>query len=442
MSQAAAIAFINEAVLDAYKNIKPEEKITTARKYLDRGIQSLNISYNVFSVNNANLDSNKLTSNELSQQYKIFYYLVKSRVVGVFKSYSLAAEAISNGILKRGAILVQDSRNLFLVGKNNEAISYIIKEVSYHPSLRTTSFGVRPKSIDPETGEISSFLRNLELGHTGSQTPFAETIRAVIKYTGEDDKYTLLRTELNNVLDNLSNIQTNLKYSYLNTSTNNKSGSAIINMVVQPYNINSKFSLDESKKYRQALNSIIKSLKLEDVPGSNTLKQDALQFVSDKLFNALSGKNVKNIKPHSKVENKLLLPSKPNNKVKIAAYKETLPQLRTNTSQFYSLTSLQSLINSQLQDVISANMGDGSQRNILNYRTGRFAGSAKVERLSQSREGMVTAFYSYMRNPYQTFEPGFRQGSPRTRDPKLLIAKSIREIAATRVANQLRSVSI
>jgi hypothetical protein len=87
-------------------------------------------------------------------------------------------------------------------------------------------------------------------------------------------------------------------------------------------------------------------------------------------------------------------------------------------------------------------MGSGDQRSVLNYRTGRFAGSAKVERMSQSREGMITAFYSYMKNPYQTFEPGFRQGSPKTRDPKLLIAKSIREIAETRVANRLRAVVI
>jgi hypothetical protein len=62
--------------------------------------------------------------------------------------------------------------------------------------------------------------------------------------------------------------------------------------------------------------------------------------------------------------------------------------------------------------------------------------------MSQSREGMITAFYSYMKNPYQTFEPGYAQGSPKTRDPKLLIAKSIREIAATKVGNRLRAVSV
>lgn len=105
-----------------------------------------------------------------------------------------------------------------------------------------------------------------------------------------------------------------------------------------------------------------------------------------------------------------------------------------------SLTSLQNLINSHLQDVISANMGSGDSSSILNYRTGRFASSVKVERMTQSREGMITAFYSYMQNPYATFSDGGRQSIPKSRDPKLLIAKSIREIAATKVANRMRSV--
>jgi hypothetical protein len=121
--------------------------------------------------------------------------------------------------------------------------------------------------------------------------------------------------------------------------------------------------------------------------------------------------------------------------------KATSTSIKT-ASTSRSLTSLQSLINQHLQNVISANMGSGTEKRILNYRTGRFAESAKVESMSQSRQGMITAFYRYMKNPYQTFEPGFRQGSPKTRDPKLLISQSIREIAATRVGNQLRAQAL
>lgn len=112
----------------------------------------------------------------------------------------------------------------------------------------------------------------------------------------------------------------------------------------------------------------------------------------------------------------------------------------------YTLVGLQMLLDRNLQNVVSANMGDegypGGQRQILNYRTGRFAESVKVERLALSREGMITAFYTYMKNPYQTFEPGNIQGSPKSRSPRLLISKSIAEIAALKVANRMRAVLV
>jgi hypothetical protein len=107
-----------------------------------------------------------------------------------------------------------------------------------------------------------------------------------------------------------------------------------------------------------------------------------------------------------------------------------------------TVPNLLALINTQLQDVISANMGDGNSRNVLNYRTGRFASTVNVEYLSTSREGMISAFYSYMKNPYATFSAGGRQSKPSSRDPKLLISKSIRQIAEQVVSNKLRAVAL
>ena len=116
--------------------------------------------------------------------------------------------------------------------------------------------------------------------------------------------------------------------------------------------------------------------------------------------------------------------------------------LRNLQGQFYSASSLMTLINEQLSKQIEKNMGTGASRTLLNFRTGRLAESAKVERISTSREGMITAFYSYMNNPYGTFSVGGAQSMPASRDPKLLISKSIREIAATKVANRMRAVLI
>ncbi len=117
-------------------------------------------------------------------------------------------------------------------------------------------------------------------------------------------------------------------------------------------------------------------------------------------------------------------------------------QVPKPTVSLTNLVPLQNLINANLADQIKKNMGDGNRRDVLNLRTGRLAESAKVERMSESRAGMITAFYSYMKNPYATFSEGGRQQYPRTRDPKLLISKSIREIAQQQVANRLRAVLI
>ena len=107
-----------------------------------------------------------------------------------------------------------------------------------------------------------------------------------------------------------------------------------------------------------------------------------------------------------------------------------------------STSNLQALLNAQLELRIKENMGTGSARNVLNYRTGRFAKSASIHRITMSKEGMITVFYNYMRNPYGTFSEGGNQQYPRSRDPKLLIAKSIREIGSTIVNNRMRAVLI
>lgn len=107
-----------------------------------------------------------------------------------------------------------------------------------------------------------------------------------------------------------------------------------------------------------------------------------------------------------------------------------------------SPVNLLALLNARLRDAVVANMGTGNRTDVLNYRTGRFADSVEVNRVSVSRQGMITAFYTYMKNPYATFSKGGRQEFPRTRDPKALISKSIREIAQGFVSNQLRAINV
>jgi hypothetical protein len=174
------------------------------------------------------------------------------------------------------------------------------------------------------------------------------------------------------------------------------------------------------------------------------------ESLAEGLAAVLLGKKFKKSKAKSKkASTKLGTPVSTSKTALKTPKKIPLPKARKpkgiraeGTVETYNLINLQDLINRRLQDVVSANMGDGNSRSLLNYRTGRLASSAKVEYMSESRAGMITAFYSYMKNPYATFSDGGQQQSPRSRDPKLLISKSIREIAANQVGNRLRAVNI
>lgn len=183
---------------------------------------------------------------------------------------------------------------------------------------------------------------------------------------------------------------------------------------------------------------------LLDVNFSRNVVEESIHRISS----ALKGTKLPRATPRKNLGKFNIVPAKPKGTTKVSTPSPgKIPAKPTSkkpatVSNTVSLASLQILINRHLQDVISANMGDGNRRDILNYRTGRLAASAKVEKMSKSREGLITAFYSFMKNPYATFSEGGKQSIPKSRDPKLLIAKSIREIAAERAANKLRAVSV
>ena len=68
----------------------------------------------------------------------------------------------------------------------------------------------------------------------------------------------------------------------------------------------------------------------------------------------------------------------------------------------------------------------------LENRSGTFADSVKVTDVMQTSKGYPSIGYTYKRDPYQVFEVGTgdaRWATPE-RDPRRLIDRSIREIAA------------
>lgn len=107
-------------------------------------------------------------------------------------------------------------------------------------------------------------------------------------------------------------------------------------------------------------------------------------------------------------------------------------------SRFTNILNLQNILNMNLHDQIKINMGKGDSRTILNYRTGRFAKSAHVTTIVQSRNEAFNIFYTYMRSPYDVFLPGASHLSKPGRDPRRIIGMSIRQLMSRIVANNFK----
>lgn len=122
--------------------------------------------------------------------------------------------------------------------------------------------------------------------------------------------------------------------------------------------------------------------------------------------------------------------------------KKEINRLRNQQGRFVSLTNIKNMINLQLMEQVAKNMGKGTAKSILNFRTGRFAASAHVEQLVRNKDASLTAYYTYLKYPYATFELGGRQGYPESRDPRLLISKSIRQLAAQQMAERLKTICV
>ena len=214
----------------------------------------------------------------------------------------------------------------------------------------------------------------------------------------------------------------------------------------------SKQEQNRSKKIREKLKTALENLAkgISILPGSDSLidaKQKELTKKLEKAFK--TSKNLKvSFKDNMKLDNgsgkAAILNIKPRVRVVGGAYQTPKPRIRAmagiaaskprvrvqaGTAGIPSGISIQmyllALLNRDLPRTVAKNMGSPA----LNYRTGRFASSVRVTDVVTTSKGFPSIGYTYMKYPYQTFEPGFAQGSVE-RDPRTLINKSIREIAA------------
>jgi hypothetical protein len=101
---------------------------------------------------------------------------------------------------------------------------------------------------------------------------------------------------------------------------------------------------------------------------------------------------------------------------------------RPMAQQGFNQLQLVGILNASLPPVVRKNM----QFPALQNRTGLFSESVKVVSIDQTPKGFPSISYTYDKIPYQVFEMGVGKGPWATpeRDPRKLIEKSVRELAA------------
>lgn len=184
----------------------------------------------------------------------------------------------------------------------------------------------------------------------------------------------------------------------------------------------------EEKAMKNAFKKFISEVtpEMADWRGSSTLRQKVekvlVSLVKPKKARVKS--KTKGVKTKSKASNKVDKSSKSGGS-KATVKKAGKGRGRVKKGVSSAPLRLLGVLNNRLPETVANNMGSPA----LNYRTGRFASSVEITDINTTAKGFPSIGYTYMLYPYQTFEPGYAQGSVQ-RDPRKLIDRSIREIAA------------
>jgi hypothetical protein len=184
-----------------------------------------------------------------------------------------------------------------------------------------------------------------------------------------------------------------------------------------------------------------KTLSPDDVvnmDGSSTILEKVEQLMADSTFGTLGKRKNARVTRKPRVANKSKSKGKadePRGKgVKVAKlgganYVRKPRERRTDKKNGgISPFSYMAMINKRLPQTVRENMGAPALENI----SGKFASSVRIRDVNTTPQGYPSFGYTYAKNPYQVFEVGTGSAPWATpdRDPRKLIDKSIREVAA------------
>ena len=198
----------------------------------------------------------------------------------------------------------------------------------------------------------------------------------------------------------------------------------------------SKFRKVQNRTQEKDYTNAIKNINFSRLKGSNPIEGEIVKQFTDlaagKKPRKYSSKTKQRQKTKAKKDLKIRNELKPLIAAslalgafkKVSRPKKATRQSESGVTNQRELNKLKLKINARLPAQVRRNMG----RPALENRTGRFSNSAALTELRQGPKTLIGK-YTYMLNPYQTFENEGPREWPTGFNPKPLIAQSIRDIA-------------
>ena len=424
MSAAELDKLIRERVLTTLEGSKD-----TAREQMNKGVTVIEISPELLKKNNPNLKDTRLREvRTLARKF------IKALFVSNPKIRPYTSDITYFDIAGGHSYYIQEGTDrLLIIGPSFASIRNIVSKTSKNDKIAKDPFigsfvGKQNVYDDNDTiiGTKDVTLSRLDIGHTanigqeGKNTVAGKRIEDALGIIDSINRNPI-QTKY---LKQLEKIHTPYRVTFDKGSLTDKLVGKLhfVYTVPQDRALNRALGTKEKKVLTTLINFIAKA------KGSKSLED----LADDRMVDLFLDRKKRTYRSSAKVKGSMDI-----NVGRIPVISKSIKfQLREKTGRFTSLINLQSLLNTRLHDQIRNNMGKGSATEKLNYRTGRFASSANILSLQQSKEKVI-ANYTFMRSPYDVFMPEGRLYRP-GRDPEKIINRSIRQLATQLVFDKFK----
>jgi hypothetical protein len=340
--------------------------------------------------------------------------------------------------------------NLFSAFLNTKMLAYVNKKV-YANSKRKIGFDVGHTYIkgDNKYSDIANTPLSLQIDNLQAVVDDLLTVGAGSKLFRQAAEGKVGGFKLTaNPRAQLSSVQINLQDYYKEFISKHSYGQKIVvhlNKDIRGLlvNVSANIVLIQDREENQGEFARVESALSKEV--SNILSRlhfskSAEEEIADRTVDYILNSKIKlkNVKVSKTISVSNITSKIINTRGKVTSGTIKTSRLRSTSGAFQSVTGLQAILASRLQEVIRKNMAPPA----LTYQTGRFAESVKLNSVQfDNRQNAITAFLSYMKYPYATFEVGGRQGSI-DKSPYALIDRSVREIAAQLTKSRMRTIVV